>query len=72
MSDSPPSFGGPDPYDGWGLEDLLSGKSVQLPEGMRRVAATLTDLRAAPPRAELAGEARARAACLRNLPAQAS
>jgi hypothetical protein len=72
MPDSPPSYGGPGPYDGWDLEDLLSGKPVRLPEGMRRVAATLTDLRAAPVRAELAGEAAARAAFRATLPASAS
>jgi hypothetical protein len=62
MSDSLPPDGGPDPDDGWDLEGLLSGANVWLPEGMRPVAGTLAALRAAPVRAELAGEAAARAA----------
>ncbi len=62
MSDSLPPDGGPDPYDGWDLEGLLSGENVWLPDGMRPVAGTLAALRAAPMRAELAGEASARAA----------
>jgi hypothetical protein len=72
MSDSRAPNGGPDPYDGWDLEGLLSGANVRLPEGMRPVAGSLTALRAAPTRAELAGEARARAEFLRNLPAHVS
>jgi hypothetical protein len=62
MSDSLPPNGGPDPYDGWDLEGMLSGANVWLPDGMRPVAGTLSALRAAPTRAELAGEASARAA----------
>jgi hypothetical protein len=62
MSDSLPADGGPDPYDGWDLERVLSGENVRLPEGMRPVAETLAALRAAPMRAELADEASARAA----------
>jgi hypothetical protein len=61
MSDSLPPDGDPDPYDGWDLEGLLSGDSVWLPDGMRPVAATLAALRGAPMRAELDGEAAARA-----------
>jgi hypothetical protein len=72
MPDSRTPNSGLDSYDGWDLEDLLSGANVRLPEGMRPVAGSLAALRAAPTRAELAGEARARAAFLRNLPAQAS
>jgi hypothetical protein len=72
MSDSRAPNGGPDPYDGWDLEGLLSGANVRLPEGLRPVAGSLAALRAAPTRAELAGEAGARAAFLRNLPAHAS
>jgi hypothetical protein len=62
MSDSLPPDGGPDPYDGWDLEGMLSGANVWLPDGMRPVAGTLSALRAAPTQAELAGEASARAA----------
>ena len=62
MSDSLPADGGPDPYDGWDLERVLSGENVRIPEGMRPVAETLAALRAAPMRAELADEASARAA----------
>ena len=62
MSDSLPPNGGPDPYDGWDLEGMLSGANVWIPDGMRPVAGTLSALRAAPTRAELAGEASARAA----------
>jgi hypothetical protein len=62
MSDSLPPNGGPDPYDGWDLEGMLSGANVWLPDGMRPVAETLSALRAAPARVELAGEASARAA----------
>jgi hypothetical protein len=62
MPDSQPPDGGPDPYDGWDQEGLLSGESVWLPDGMRPVAATLAALRGAPMRAELADEAAARAA----------
>jgi hypothetical protein len=62
MSDSLPADGGPDPYDGWALERVLSGENVRLPEGMRPVAETLAALRADPMRAELADEASARAA----------
>jgi hypothetical protein len=62
MSDSLPADGGPDPYDGWDLERVLSGENVRLPQGMRPVAETLAALRAAPMRAELADEALARAA----------
>lgn len=61
MPDSLPPDGGPDPYDGWDLEGLLSGDNVWLPDGMRPVAATLAALRDAPVRAELDGEAAARA-----------
>jgi hypothetical protein len=62
MSDSPPPNGGPNPYDGWDLEGLLSGERVWLPDGMRPVAATLDLLRSAPMRAELSDEGAARAA----------
>jgi hypothetical protein len=62
MSDSLPPHGGPDPLDGWDLEGLLSGENVWLPGGMRPVAVTLASLRSAPMRAELDGEAQARAA----------
>ena len=62
MSDSLPPTGGPDPYDGWDLEGMLSGANIWLPDGMRPVAETLFALRAAPTRVELAGEASARAA----------
>lgn len=62
MSDSLPPDGGPDPYDGWDLDGMLSGANVWLPDGMRPVAGTLSALRAAPTRVELAGEASARAA----------
>src|SRR5262249_29703757 len=62
MSDSLPPHGGPNPYDGWDLEGMLSGTNVWLPDGMRPVARTLSALRAAPTGAELSGEASARAA----------
>lgn len=62
MSDSLPPDGGPGPYDGWDLDGMLSGANVRLPDGMLPVAGTLSALRAAPTRAELAGEASARAA----------
>lgn len=62
MSDSLPPDGGPGPYDGRDLEGMLSGANVWLPDGMRPVAGTLSALRAAPTRAELAGETSARAA----------
>ncbi|MGH3212303.1 MAG: hypothetical protein ACRDNO_31515 [Trebonia sp.] len=62
MSDSLPPHGGPDPFDGWDLEGLLSGENVWLPDGMRPVAKTLDSLRSAPVRAELSDEAAARAA----------
>jgi hypothetical protein len=62
MSDSLPPHGGPDPYDGWDLEGMLSGTNVWLPDGMRPVARTLSALRAAPTGTELSGEASARAA----------
>jgi hypothetical protein len=62
MSDSPPPNGGPDPFDGWDLEGLLSGEGVWLPDGMRPVAGTLDALRSAPLGAELSDEAAARAA----------
>jgi hypothetical protein len=62
MPDRLPPDDGPDPYDGWDQEGLLSGESVWLPDGMRPVAATLSALRGAPMRAELADEASARAA----------
>ncbi len=62
MSDSLPPNGGPDPFDGPDLEGLLSGENVRLPDGMRPVARTLAALRTAPTRAELSGEAAARAA----------
>ena len=58
MSDSLPPNGGPDPFDGWDLEGLLSGERVRLPDGMRPVAGTLDSLRSAPMRAELSDEAR--------------
>jgi hypothetical protein len=61
MPDSLPPNGGPSPNDGWDLEGLLSGENVWVPEGMRPVAVTLAVLRSAPARAELAGEATARA-----------
>jgi hypothetical protein len=61
MSDSLPPDGGPGPYDGWDAEGLLSGERIWLPDEMRPVAGTLAALRAAPMRAELAGEASARA-----------
>jgi hypothetical protein len=61
MSDSLPPDGGPDPFDGWDLEGLLSGENVWLPGGMRPVAGALDSLRSAPMRAELSGEAAARA-----------
>jgi hypothetical protein len=62
MSDSLPPDGGPDPYDGWDLEGVLSGENVWVPERMRPVVGALAALRAAPVRAEMAGEAAARAA----------
>ncbi len=62
MSDSLPPNGGPDPFDGWDLEGLLSGERVWLPDGMRPVAGTLDLLRSAPMRAELSDEGAARAA----------
>ena len=62
MPDSQPPVNGPDPYDGWDQEGLLSGESVWLPDGMRPVARTLASLRSAPMPAELSDEARARAA----------
>ena len=62
MSDSLPPNGGPDPFDGSDLEGLLSGENVRLPDGMRPVARTLAALRTVPTRAELSGEAAARAA----------
>ena len=62
MSDSLPPNGGPDPFDGWDLEGLLSGERVWLPDGMRPVAGTLDSLRSAPMRAELSDEGAARAA----------
>jgi hypothetical protein len=62
MSDSQPPNAGPDPDEGWDLEGLLSGENVWLPERMRPVAGTLAALRAAPVRAEWAGEAAARTA----------
>jgi hypothetical protein len=62
MSDSLPPDGGPEPFDGWDLEGLLSGENVWLPSGMRPVAGALDSLRSAPMRAELSGEAAARAA----------
>jgi hypothetical protein len=61
MSDSLPPNGGPDPFDGWDLEGLLSGENIWLPGGMRPVAGALDSLRSAPMRAELSGEAAARA-----------
>jgi hypothetical protein len=62
MSDSLPPNGGPEPFDGWDLEGLLSGERVWLPDGMRPVAGTLGSLRSAPTRAELSAEAAARVA----------
>jgi hypothetical protein len=62
MSDSLPPNGGPDPFDGWDLEGLLSGERVWLPDGMRPVAGTLDSLRSAPLPAELSDEGAARAA----------
>jgi hypothetical protein len=61
MSDSLPPGEGPDPYEGQDLEGLLSGKDDSFPAGLRPVAQTLDALRAAPMRAELGGEAAARA-----------
>jgi hypothetical protein len=62
MPDSlPPKNGGPSPYDGWDLKGLLSDESAWAAEGMRPVAGTLAALCSAPMRAELAGEATARA-----------
>jgi hypothetical protein len=69
MPDSLSPDGGPDPYDGWDQEGLLSGEGVWLPDGMRPVAATLAALRGAPMRAELADEASARAAFRKIMPA---
>jgi hypothetical protein len=53
---------GSGPYDGWELDDLLSGGNVFVSERLRPVARTLDALRVAPMRAELADEAAARAA----------
>jgi hypothetical protein len=61
MSDSLPPDEGPDPYAGHDLEGLLSGEDDSFPAGLRPVAQTLDALRAAPMRAELGGEAAARA-----------
>ena len=61
MSDSLPPDEGPDPYAGRDLEGLLSGEDDSFPMGLRPVAQTLDALRAAPMRAELDGEAAARA-----------
>lgn len=61
MPDSLPPNGGPSPYDGWDLKGLLSDENVWVSAGMRPVAATLAALCSAPMRAELAGEATARA-----------
>jgi hypothetical protein len=72
MSDSLPPNGGPDPFDGWDLEGLLSGVNVRLPDGMRPVAGTLDALRSAPTRAELSDEAAARAAFRAIMPPGAS
>jgi hypothetical protein len=62
MPVSQPRRGGSGPYDGRDLDGLLSGGNVIVPEGLRQVARTLDALRVAPMRAELAGEAAARAA----------
>lgn len=72
MPDSQLPTEGSRPYDGWDLEGLLSGDNVQLPEGMRPVAAALDALRAAPAAAELAGEADARAMFARLMAASES
>ena len=61
MSDSLPPDEGPDPYEGRDLEGLLSGADDSFPPGLRPVARTLDALRAGPMRAELGGEAAARA-----------
>lgn len=61
MSDSLPPDEGPGPYEGRDLEGLLSGEDDSFPAGLRPVAQTLDALRAAPMRAELGGEAAARA-----------
>jgi len=61
MSGSFPPDEGPDPYEGQDLEGLLSGSNSYYPAGLRPVAQTLDALRAAPMRAELGGEAAARA-----------
>lgn len=71
MSESlPPKNGGPSPYDGWDLKGLLSDENVWVSEGMRPVAGTLAALRSAPMRAELAGEATARAMFLQVMQAR--
>ena len=62
MPVSQPHSGGSGPYDGRDLDGLLSGGNVIVPEGLCQVARTLDALRVAPVRAELAGEAAARAA----------
>jgi hypothetical protein len=62
MPVSQPRRGGSGPYDGRDLDGLLSGGNVIVPEGLRPVARALDALRVAPMRAELAGEAAARAA----------
>jgi hypothetical protein len=62
MPGSQPPNDGSGPYDGWDLDDLLSGGNVFVPEGLRPVARTLDALRVVPMPAELAGEAAARAA----------
>jgi len=62
MPASQPRSDGAGPYDGRDLDDLLSGGNVFVPAGLRPVARSLDALRAAPSRAELAGEAAARAA----------
>ena len=61
MPDTLPPNGGPSPFDGWDLKGLLSDENVWVSESMRPVAGTLAALRSAPMRAELAGEAAARA-----------
>jgi uncharacterized membrane protein YgcG len=67
MSDSLPSDEGPGPYEGRGLDDLLSGKSGTFPDSLQQVARTLDALRVAAMPAELGDEAAARAAFRKNM-----
>ncbi len=63
MSESPPpSTWGLAPYDDRDLDAVLSGETAGVPEPLLPVAGALAALRAAPARAELAGEAAALAA----------